>query len=86
MYIYEGFLHAKSWVIDDVVSSVGTTNVNLRSFYAQLRGQRRVYDTDFARCCRQVFEEDLKRCVPLELSTYGFVARAFQTSADLEGR
>ncbi len=85
VYIYEGFLHAKSWVIDDVVSSVGTTNVNLRSFMLNYEVNGVFYDTDFARRCRQVFEEDLKRCVPLELSTYGFVARAFQTLCRLGG-
>lgn len=85
VYIYDGFLHAKSWVIDDAVSSVGTTNVNLRSFMLNYETNGVFYDTDFARRCREVFEADLDCCLPLEPSTYGFITRAFQTICRLGG-
>ena len=32
VYRYPGFLHAKTFVMDDMVASIGSTNLDIRSF------------------------------------------------------
>ena len=85
VYIYDGFLHAKAWVIDDTVSSVGTTNVNLRSFSLNYEVNAAFYDTVFATRCREAFDMDLGRCTELSIGTYSLPARTFQSLCRLGG-
>ena len=58
VYRYPGFLHAKTFVMDDMVASVGSTNLDIRSFDLDYELNALVYDRDFAIECRQVFLRD----------------------------
>lgn len=60
VYLYEGFIHAKTIVIDDHVSTVGTTNLDIRSFQLDYEDNAFIYNTAFALKCRDVFLNDVK--------------------------
>lgn len=85
VYVYDGFLHAKAWVIDDVAASVGTANVNLRSFMLNYEVNAVFYDTAFAVSCREAFENDLSSCNELKTDSFSLPVRIFQTFCRLGG-
>jgi cardiolipin synthase len=53
--------HCKVMVVDDLWTSVGSTNFDNRSFAINDEANLNVYDTDFAKEQVRVFEDDLKR-------------------------
>lgn len=63
-----GFIHAKTLLVDDVFSSVGTTNMDYRSFDQNYEINAMVYDENFANQLAQQFLTDVEQCVPLQLS------------------
>lgn len=60
VYKHAGFLHAKTFVIDDHVSSVGTTNFDIRSFKLDYEVNTLVYNTEFAKVCKNTFLKDIE--------------------------
>ncbi|MCS4487048.1 cardiolipin synthase [Staphylococcus americanisciuri] len=71
VYLYDnGFLHAKTMTIDDEITSVGTTNMDNRSFSLNFEVNAFIYNEDFAQLVRQSFEKDLKVCSELTPERY----------------
>lgn len=71
VYMYDnGFLHAKTMTIDDEITSVGTTNMDHRSFTLNFEVNAFIYNEDFAKKVRQSFEKDLKVCSELTQERY----------------
>ncbi len=62
VYIYPGFLHSKMVVIDEEVSSIGTTNIDIRSFKLDFEVNAFIYNADFSLNCARIFENDIKIC------------------------
>lgn len=62
VYLYNGFIHAKTIVIDDHVATVGTTNMDIRSFKLDYEINAFVYNTKFAMKCRETFLTDVEAC------------------------
>lgn len=61
IFIYEnGFIHTKMVVIDDEVASVGTANMDHRSFELNFEVNAFIYDSGIAQQLRQTFEDDVK--------------------------
>ncbi len=61
IYMYQkGFLHAKTLVCDDCVSTVGSTNFDYRSFELDFEVNAFVYDVNFAKRMKQTFLDDVK--------------------------
>lgn len=61
IFIYEnGFIHTKMMVIDDEVASVGTANMDFRSFELNFEVNAFIYDHDIAYKLRKTFEDDVK--------------------------
>lgn len=61
VYLYEkGFIHAKTLVTDDVFGTVGTANMDYRSFNLNFEINALVYDKTFAQTLKNQFLEDLK--------------------------
>jgi len=61
IYIYrKGFIHAKTMVIDNFVSIIGTTNLNHRSFNLDFEVNANIYDTAFSENLSKVFYADLR--------------------------
>lgn len=59
-YIYDnGFLHAKTIVVDGEVSSVGSANFDRRSFVLNFEANAFVFDRDVARRLEEEFESDM---------------------------
>ena len=59
VYLYDGFIHSKSIVTDNYVTTIGTTNIDIRSFKLDFEINAFMYDEDFARKNRIIFEHDL---------------------------
>lgn len=69
IYLYQkGFIHAKTMIIDDTVTFIGTTNMDLRSFELNFEIDAVIYSSDFNQKVTNVFFEDLSnsRMVTLE--------------------
>ncbi|MBD1379518.1 cardiolipin synthase [Metabacillus arenae] len=61
VHIYEnGFIHAKTIIVDEQVSSVGTANIDLRSFKLNFEVNAFLYDEGIAKQLASQFNEDLK--------------------------
>ena len=70
-YLYEaGFLHAKTIVVDGVVGSVGTANMDIRSFRLNFEMNAFIYDTVTASRLKAIFEEDSNGCIELTREQY----------------
>ena len=61
IFEYEkGFIHAKTVVADNLVSVVGTANMDIRSFDLNFEIMSIIYDSNFALDVENSFLEDLK--------------------------
>ena len=58
----KGFVHAKTMVIDDAFSSVGTANLDYRSFSLNFEINALIYNERINRQMRELFETDLQEC------------------------
>ncbi len=56
------FMHCKTFVSDDYLSSVGTANMDNRSFSINYEVNTYIYDSPAAERAKQVFENDLRQC------------------------
>jgi cardiolipin synthase len=70
VYWYNGFLHAKMLVIDSSVATVGTTNIDNRSFRLDFEVNAFVYDESFARQCEETFLADTESSVEADIETH----------------
>ncbi|VAW28049.1 Cardiolipin synthetase [hydrothermal vent metagenome] len=66
----KGFIHAKTLLVDDVFSSVGTANMDYRSFDQNYEINAMVYSVTFAKQLENQFLEDVAQCVPLQLNRW----------------
>lgn len=66
VYLYKGFLHAKTVVFDRSVASIGTANVDYRSFSLNFEINAFIYDRDFAAQCEDTFMLDLELCTEVD--------------------
>jgi cardiolipin synthase A/B len=66
----EALLHAKTAVIDSVWSSVGSTNVDWRSFVLNYEADLVVYDDAFGRDMERLFRQDVQASVAVELEQW----------------
>lgn len=63
----KGMMHSKTMIIDSLISTVGSTNMDQRSFSLNAEVNAFIYDTAIAEKLRFHFEEDLKDCYKLQL-------------------
>ncbi|GGK06251.1 major cardiolipin synthase ClsA [Lentibacillus kapialis] len=71
VYIYRnGFVHAKTLVVDDTTASVGTANSDLRSFRLNFEVNAFLYDQKTTVELRQAFENDMQLTDELTLEDY----------------
>jgi cardiolipin synthase len=71
IYKYEnGFMHAKTLVIDGAVSSVGTANFDVRSFKLNFEIIAIIYDTLKSVELKKIFEDDMKKSLQLTDEIY----------------
>lgn len=68
----KGINHSKVIVVDGIVASVGTANVDMRSFDQNFEVNLIVYDRDFARNVAAFFMKDLKESREESMSRWKF--------------
>ncbi|MEI5992536.1 cardiolipin synthase [Candidatus Enterococcus mansonii] len=60
IYMYQnGFLHAKTMIIDNEICMVGTTNQDIRSYALNFEVSTFIYDTHIAGKLTEIFENDM---------------------------
>jgi len=74
VYLYPGFLHAKMVVADDGIATIGTCNMDMRSFQHHYEVNCMIYDSATAKKCREIFEADVVES--LELTRESFAERS----------
>ncbi|MBF8378806.1 cardiolipin synthase [Alicyclobacillus mali] len=76
-YLYrDGFLHAKMVVADRELASVGTANIDIRSFKLNFEVNALMFDRDKSGHLADLFERDLEKCDRLTLEQYRSRPRA----------
>lgn len=87
VYLYQkGFMHAKVLLVDGVVASVGTTNMDMRSFNLNFEVNALIYDKNIVKRLEEDFYKDLEdsRLVTYEeCMNKGFWTRFKESSARL---
>lgn len=67
---WKGFIHSKVLIVDDMLASVGTANLDMRSLYSNYESIALVFDEKPIRSLERDFEEDLRHCEELELERF----------------
>ncbi|MFJ7935009.1 cardiolipin synthase [Sporosarcina sp. NPDC096371] len=71
VYIYEnGFLHTKQIVVDDELSTVGTANIDVRSFKLNFEVNAFIYDREKSHELAELFEQDMQLSTELTYEAY----------------
>lgn len=71
VYFYKkGFLHSKLMVSDDELSTVGSTNMDFRSFEHNFEVNAFIYDTETALQMREIFLQDQRESVQVFLKNW----------------
>ena len=70
VYMYQGFLHAKTIVFDGAAASIGTANLDNRSFALNFEINAFIYNQDFAAQYEGIFLQDLENCTELREDWY----------------
>lgn len=65
IFLYQGFLHAKTIVVDGRMASIGTANFGHRSFALNFEVNAFFYSPGFAAACERVFLADQRMCSEL---------------------
>ncbi|UJF34246.1 cardiolipin synthase [Paenibacillus hexagrammi] len=67
-YLYrKGFIHAKILIIDHMLATVGTANMDMRSFFSNFELNAVMFDRDIMKRIETDFMQDLKDCEELRL-------------------
>ena len=70
-YIYEkGFIHSKTMVVDGYISTVGSANLDIRSFKLNFEVNAFIYDKEVAQSMEQAFMRDLEDSREMTLEEY----------------
>lgn len=71
IYLYEkGFLHAKTIVADSSICSVGTANMDIRSFSLNFESNIFIYNEAISKSMEEQFFKDLKVCTKVTLESF----------------
>ncbi len=66
IFLYKkGFMHSKVIIIDDNFASVGTANMDYRSFDLNHEVNAYIYDTDLVETLLEQFADDKKECIEI---------------------
>lgn len=75
LFYHSGFLHSKMLVIDDSLASVGSANMDFRSFEYNMEANAFIYDRDTASRLRDIFLTDQQECA--HISSQRWASRSF---------
>ena len=75
-YTYDnGFIHAKTIVVDGIAASVGSANFDIRSFRLNFEANEFFYDQEYGGQMKKAFLDDLPKCTEITLETYKLRSR-----------
>lgn len=66
----KGMIHAKTMVVDDIFSTVGTSNMDNRSFNINFEVNALIYSKDVSRKMVEIFYDDIKECESINLEAW----------------
>jgi cardiolipin synthase len=66
----KGFIHAKTMVIDDEICTIGTANMDYRSFEINFEVNAFIYNRETSKLLKKQFEADLKDAEELSLESW----------------
>lgn len=69
-YYQKGFIHAKTIVADGAVTSVGTANMDIRSFKLNFEVNCFIYNKEISEIIENQFEEDMKISNRVEIDEF----------------
>ena len=61
IYLYNGFIHSKMIIMDGEIVTIGTANIDIRSFLLDFEINAFIYSNEFADRCEKIFYDDLKQ-------------------------
>lgn len=70
VHLYPGFIHSKTITVDDELLTVGTTNIDIRSFKLLFEINSFMYSPEIAKEHRGIFEKDMEICHELTMEEY----------------
>ncbi len=70
VFLYPGFIHSKTITVDDRISTIGSTNIDIRSFRLLFELNAFMYSPQMATSCRETFEKDQKICHEMTMEEY----------------
>ena len=65
IYLYNGFIHSKMIVMDGEIVTIGTTNIDIRSFLLDFEINAFIYDDEFSGRCEKIFLDDIEHSVEI---------------------
>ncbi|ANE48903.1 cardiolipin synthase [Paenibacillus swuensis] len=71
----KGFIHAKIMVIDNMLATVGTANMDMRSFFSNFELNAVMFDKKSIRRIEEDFQQDLKDSKELDLKEFSMRSR-----------
>ncbi len=69
-YAYPGFIHSKTLTIDENLTTIGTTNIDTRSFELHFEMNMVFYDESFAQKNVIIFKRDIEKSRQLQLEWF----------------
>lgn len=69
-WFYKGFIHSKMLVIDDFISTIGSTNMDTRSFSLHFELNAFFYSKELGEQCSLIFNEDLQNSTEISQSFF----------------
>ena len=66
----DGFLHAKTLLVDDKITSIGSTTFDLRRFEQTFEINAFIYDKEFNNRYADIFLNDIKSCKRVSLKSW----------------
>jgi cardiolipin synthase A/B len=71
IYFYQtGFIHSKYIIVDEIFSSIGTSNLDFRSLETNFEVNAFIYDEKFTSQLEKIFMEDIKNSRQIKLSSW----------------
>lgn len=84
IYTYQnGFIHSKVMMIDDEICSVGSANMDYRSFALNFEVNAFIYDEEIAKEIRVAYEDDIKKSKLLTLEKYNNRSLSIKVKEDI---
>lgn len=70
VFLYDGYIHAKTMTIDDTITCIGTLNIDVRSMELDDELCVIFYDHGFIKKHQAVLDDDLKHCVEMDYDAF----------------